>query len=96
MKLTIRNKAILATVSAALVIIAAMGTYSFNSSWNILIDKTFQRELPAVLGRGEQRFKCSTQRPRHSFTSYRPYPPLFLPNIQAIAPSKKFQRTFPR
>ena len=50
MKLTIRNKAILATVSAALVIIAAMGTYSFNSSWNILIDKTFQRELPAVLG----------------------------------------------
>ncbi|WP_075764279.1 methyl-accepting chemotaxis protein [Photobacterium proteolyticum] len=50
MNLTIRNKAILATVTAALVIITAMGAYSFNSSWNILIDKTFQRELPAVLG----------------------------------------------
>ncbi|MCW8328790.1 methyl-accepting chemotaxis protein [Photobacterium sp. SDRW27] len=50
MKLTIRTKAILATIFAVLVVITAMGTYSFNSSWNILIDKTFHRELPAVLG----------------------------------------------
>ncbi|USD43560.1 methyl-accepting chemotaxis protein [Vibrio sp. SCSIO 43135] len=49
-KLTIRAKAVLATVVAALVIITLMGTYSFVSSWNILIEKTFQRELPAVLG----------------------------------------------
>ncbi|ELR66374.1 methyl-accepting chemotaxis sensory transducer [Photobacterium marinum] len=49
-KLTIRNKAILATVIAALVIITTMGTYSYLSSWNILIDKTFHRELPAVMG----------------------------------------------
>ncbi|MCW8335765.1 methyl-accepting chemotaxis protein [Vibrio paucivorans] len=49
-KLTIRAKAVLATVVAALVIITLMETYSFVSSWNILIEKTFQRELPAVLG----------------------------------------------
>lgn len=50
MKLTIRLKAILATIIAALAIITVMGIYSFQSSRTILIEKTFQRELPAVLG----------------------------------------------
>ncbi|MGF1754703.1 methyl-accepting chemotaxis protein [Vibrio makurazakiensis] len=50
MKLTIRVKAILATIIAALAIISVMGIYSYQSSRSILIEKTFQRELPAVLG----------------------------------------------
>ncbi|MGF1722008.1 methyl-accepting chemotaxis protein [Vibrio kyushuensis] len=50
MKLTIRAKAIISTVIAALLIIGVMGTYSVNASWSILLNKTFERELPAVLG----------------------------------------------
>ncbi|MBW3695829.1 methyl-accepting chemotaxis protein [Vibrio sp. T187] len=40
----------MATIIAALAIISVMGIYSFQSSRTILIEKTFQRELPAVLG----------------------------------------------
>ncbi len=47
---TIRTKAILATIIAALAIISVMGIYSFQSSRAILIDRTFERELPASLG----------------------------------------------
>ncbi|CAH6784951.1 Chemotaxis protein [Vibrio chagasii] len=47
---TIRTKAILATIIAALAIISVMGIYSFQSSRTILIDRTFERELPASLG----------------------------------------------
>lgn len=47
---TIRTKAILATIIAALAIISLMGIYSFQSSRTILIDRTFERELPASLG----------------------------------------------
>ncbi|WP_373959829.1 methyl-accepting chemotaxis protein [Vibrio gigantis] len=50
MQLTIRTKAILATIVAALAIISVMGVYSFQSSRAILIDRTFERELPASLG----------------------------------------------
>ncbi|MCG9630572.1 methyl-accepting chemotaxis protein [Vibrio sp. Isolate30] len=50
MNLTIRMKAILATIIAALFIISLMGIYSFQSSRSILIDRTFDRELPALLG----------------------------------------------
>ncbi|MEF1231241.1 methyl-accepting chemotaxis protein, partial [Vibrio fortis] len=50
MNLTIRMKAILATIIAALSIISLMGIYSFQSSRLILIDRTFDRELPALLG----------------------------------------------
>ncbi|MEZ9232104.1 methyl-accepting chemotaxis protein [Vibrio amylolyticus] len=50
MKLTIRAKAIISTVIAALMIIGVLGMYSVNASWNILLNKTFERELPAVLG----------------------------------------------
>ena len=50
MNLTIRMKAILATIIAALSIISLMGIYSFQSSRSILIDRTFDRELPALLG----------------------------------------------
>ncbi|CAH7241009.1 Chemotaxis protein [Vibrio chagasii] len=46
---TIRTKAILATIIAALAIISVMGIYSFQSSRTILIDRTFERELPASL-----------------------------------------------
>ncbi|WP_258954149.1 methyl-accepting chemotaxis protein [Vibrio coralliirubri] len=50
MHFTIRTKAILATIIAALAIISVMGIYSFQSSRAILIDRTFERELPASLG----------------------------------------------
>ncbi|OED62199.1 chemotaxis protein [Vibrio tasmaniensis ZS-17] len=50
MQFTIRTKAILATIIAALAIISVMGIYSFQSSRAILIDRTFERELPASLG----------------------------------------------
>ncbi|MCC4794138.1 methyl-accepting chemotaxis protein [Vibrio lentus] len=50
MQFTIRTKAILATIIAALTIISVMGIYSFQSSRAILIDRTFERELPASLG----------------------------------------------
>ncbi len=50
LQLTIRTKAILATIVAALAIISVMGVYSFQSSRAILIDRTFERELPASLG----------------------------------------------
>ncbi|MCG9607943.1 methyl-accepting chemotaxis protein [Vibrio alginolyticus] len=50
MHFTIRTKAILATIIAALAIISVMGIYSFQSSRTILIDRTFERELPASLG----------------------------------------------
>ncbi|MEZ8435771.1 methyl-accepting chemotaxis protein [Vibrio splendidus] len=50
MQFTIRTKAILATIIAALAIISVMGIYSFQSSRAILIDRTFERELPAALG----------------------------------------------
>ncbi|MEZ8616663.1 methyl-accepting chemotaxis protein [Vibrio splendidus] len=49
MQFTIRTKAILATIIAALAIISVMGIYSFQSSRAILIDRTFERELPASL-----------------------------------------------
>ena len=50
MEFTIRTKAILATIIATLAIISVMGIYSFQSSRAILIDRTFERELPASLG----------------------------------------------
>ncbi|MFA0659207.1 methyl-accepting chemotaxis protein [Vibrio splendidus] len=50
MQFTIRTKAILTTIIAALAIISVMGIYSFQSSRAILIDRTFERELPAALG----------------------------------------------
>ncbi|WP_241907966.1 methyl-accepting chemotaxis protein [Vibrio lentus] len=50
MQFTIRTKAILATIIAALAIISVMRIYSFQSSRAILIDRTFERELPASLG----------------------------------------------
>ncbi|PHX05333.1 Methyl-accepting chemotaxis protein PctC [Vibrio splendidus] len=40
----------MATIIAALAIISVMGIYSFQSSRAILIDRTFERELPASLG----------------------------------------------
>ncbi|MCB5361107.1 methyl-accepting chemotaxis protein [Vibrio lentus] len=40
----------MATIIAALTIISVMGIYSFQSSRAILIDRTFERELPASLG----------------------------------------------
>ncbi|NOI83824.1 methyl-accepting chemotaxis protein [Vibrio sp. 99K-1] len=40
----------MATIIAALAIISVMGIYSFQSSRTILIDRTFERELPASLG----------------------------------------------
>lgn len=40
----------MATIIATLAIISVMGIYSFQSSRAILIDRTFERELPASLG----------------------------------------------
>tara|TARA_Y100001960_G_C14782777_1_gene888118 strand:- start:213 stop:2135 length:1923 start_codon:yes stop_codon:yes gene_type:complete len=46
----IRTKITAATVAAVIVIISIIGFYSFNLSWNLLLKKTFENELPAVLG----------------------------------------------
>jgi methyl-accepting chemotaxis protein len=48
--LNIRTKITAATVAAVIVIISIIGFYSFNLSWNLLLKKTFENELPAVLG----------------------------------------------
>lgn len=48
--LNIRTKITAATVAAVIVIISIIGFYSFNLSWNLLLNKTFENELPAVLG----------------------------------------------
>lgn len=49
-KLTIKSKVVISTIIAVLSVISLVGYYSFNSSWNILLDNTFEKELPAILG----------------------------------------------
>ncbi len=49
-KLTIKTKVVISTIITVSSVIASVGIYSFNSSWDVLLDKTFNNELPAILG----------------------------------------------